>query len=264
MKTPINTIQPFQLNQKLELILKQAYMRRSRQLPANLNDIVETFKTDLLKHMPTVPIETVDDAVIISTLHEDVPLSIAFFFQAVKKRYDAPFKERESDRIDSDLVYWSNRLSYLTQLGFGKSPQAEECRDRINHIHQGDCEHDTIVLLDMNITPAVEDKRLWLNPRRMYGYLVMRGQIGAEDYLTQMSNAKLSINNDRIHQHERVIDWASTIGMNNHGNELTTKAMEMVIRNWLKYCAASTTKPSDLLTPLVDEKTYQDYRRVSV
>ena len=67
MKTPLKDIKPSEATVRLTQIVQQAYHRRSRNLPNNLHDIVETLKGDLLKAFPDVPIEVVDDAIVMDT-----------------------------------------------------------------------------------------------------------------------------------------------------------------------------------------------------
>ena len=80
---PINTLSASEATLRLTQVVKQAYFRRSRQLPANLSDIVETIKADILRVMPLVTINQIDEAVTEWVLNQiDKPISPAFFFAA--------------------------------------------------------------------------------------------------------------------------------------------------------------------------------------
>ena len=114
-KTPISKIQGIDLTSRLNAILSQAYHRRSRQLPANISEITETLKGDLLKAFPDCPIETIDDAIVTDTLHNpDANLCVAFFFQAVKKAWFVPkTNAHQWDGDDQDIAYWQGRVRFL-------------------------------------------------------------------------------------------------------------------------------------------------------
>ena len=125
MNTPITKLDTHDLSVRLNQIVNEAYKRRSRQLPANIGDIVNTLRADLLKYMPGVSIETIDEAVSYEVLHDDkTPLSPTFLFAAIRKHYTKPTEVRDEDR---DVLWqWKERLRWFEEHGQAASTQADE------------------------------------------------------------------------------------------------------------------------------------------
>lgn len=231
-KTPINTIDGFNLTKRLNAILTQAYHRRSKTLPANLDAIVETLKGDLLKHFPDVPIETVDDAIIIETLNSpDTPLSPTFFYNAVKKKWWQP---------KTNAHQW----------------------DRDEEHRRPDTEQDTINLLDAMAKYYSVDH---VNPLPIFGpphlffYLVMRGQLAlnADDGLHDA--AVQEVNKQRLAARHRPLDHEDA----KTSTEVALQAKKLAVLGWLKACNSQGTTPSAILSPLMDSYTYAQHRRIN-
>ena len=224
--TPINAINSFELTKRLDTIVKQAYMRRSRQMPSNLTEIVATFKGDLLKYMPTVGIDTVDEAVTFEVLHDDkTPFSPSFLFQAVRKHYTQPFKARSFD---------------------------------VDEYSRPDTEQDTVNLLDCiaGIIAKGDTSRIYFNPWREFDYLRMRGQL-SDDISDYVQAAKNAINVERVRDFKRPLrDWTGA-----DLNDLNARARHLAIVDWLRSCNQSGRKPSDILTHLMNEMQYQQLRK---
>ena len=269
----------FDINARLSSILQQAYHRRSRQLPANINDIVETLKGDLLKAYPDVPIEVVDDAIILATLHDDTQLSPAFFFQAVKKAWFTPkTNTHQWDGQDEDLAYWRTRRNEIEDKGGHGSPQHIEACEKVRHYEQGDTENDTISLLETcaNMLARMDDAeangqkvakvsnvngiRIPLpafNPKREYFYLVMRKQLddsAASHFVTQ---AIKEVNETLIREGRHRLEKEEA----DASNDVAAQAMRLAVIDWLRACNTKNTSPSDILTPLADELSYYQFRR---
>ena len=269
----------FDINARLSSILQQAYHRRSRQLPANINDIVETLKGDLLKAYPDVPIEVVDDAIILATLHDDTQLSPAFFFQAVKKAWFTPkTNTHQWDGQDEDLIYWRTRRKEIEAKGWHGSPQHIEACEKVRHYEQGDTENDTISLLETcaNMLARMDDAeangqkvakvgvlqgiRIPLpafNPKREYYYLVMRKQLddsAASHFVTQ---AIKDVNEDRISSGHHRLEKEEA----DASQDVAAQAMRLAVLDWLRSCNTNNTSPSAILTPLADELSYYQFRR---
>lgn len=280
MKTPINTINHFELTNRLTGIVQQAYFRRSRQLPANIADIVDTLKGDLLKAFPDVPIETVDDAIVTSTLHDiDTTISPAFFFNAVKKAWFTPKTNKHQwDGTDEDLAYWESRVKWLEGAHLTQTNQYRHACKMVEHYRHGDTEQDTISLLDTcaSILANMDAKEALgqptqrrgefkgvvvklpaFNSRREYGYLVMRKQLAPDAASHFFSKAIQAVNDDRMATHHHRLEKAEAI----KDPDVLAKCQRLAVLDWLRACNTQGRKPSDILTPTVDETTYSIFRR---
>ena len=279
-KTPINTMRDFDLNSRLTSILQQAYHRRSRNQPANLNDIVETLKGDLLKAFPDCPIETVDDAIVLETLHNpDTQLSPTFFFNAVKKAWFTPkTNSHQWDGKDEDLAYWEGRVRFFERAGLSGSPQHREAQRMVEHYRHGDTEQDTIDLLDTcaNLLADMDAKEAQGQPTqrrveykgiriplpafdapREYNYLVMRHQLDASAASHFWTDAVQDVNRDRLDTHHHRLEKEET----KSNADVARQAMRLAVLDWLRSCNMRNTSPSVILTPLAEEKSYQEFRR---
>lgn len=271
-KTPINTMRAYELNTRLTAILQQAYHRRSRNLPANLNDIVETLKGDLLKAYPDVPIEVVDDSIVLSTLHDaDTPLSPTFFFNAVKKAWFTPKSNAHQwDGRDEDLAYWQDLAT--------RHPWDTHAAEMVEHYRHGDTEQDTISLLDTCASmlrqmdeaeakgQAVAKKGEFkgvivdlpaFNSRREYGYLVMRKQLAPDAASHFFSKAIQAVNDDRLATHHHRLEKSAAAT----DPDVLAKCQRLAVLDWLRSCNTRNTTPSAILTPLAEELSYFDFRR---
>ena len=279
-KTPINTMRDFDLNSRLTSILQQAYHRRSRNQPANLNDIVETLKGDLLKAFPDCPIETVDDAIVLETLHNpDTQLSPTFFFNAVKKAWFTPkTNSHQWDGKDEDLAYWEGRVRFFERAGLSGSPQHREAQRMVDHYRHGDTEQDTIDLLDTcaNLLADMDAKEAQGQPTqrrveykgiriplpafdapREYNYLVMRHQLDASAASHFWTDAVQDVNRDRLDTHHHRLEKEET----KSNADVARQAMRLAVLDWLRSCTIRNTSPSAILTPLAEDKSYQEFRR---
>ena len=279
-KTPINTMRDFDLNSRLTSILQQAYHRRSRNQPANLNDIVETLKGDLLKAFPDCPIETVDDAIVLETLHNpDTQLSPTFFFNAVKKAWFTPkTNSHQWDGKDEDLAYWEGRVRFFERAGLSGSPQHREAQRMVDHYRHGDTEQDTIDLLDTcaNLLADMDAKEAQGQPTqrrveykgiriplpafdapREYNYLVMRHQLDATAASHFWTDAVQDVNRDRLDTHHHRLEKEET----KSNADVARQAMRLAVLDWLRSCTIRNTSPSAILTPLAEDKSYQEFRR---
>ena len=280
MKTPLKDIKPSEATVRLTQIVQQAYHRRSRNLPNNLPDIVETLKGDLLKAFPDCPIETIDDAIVTDTLHNpDANLCVAFFFQAVKKAWFVPkTNAHQWDGDDQDIAYWQGRVRFLERAGLSGSPQHREAQRMVEHYRHGDTEQDTIDLLDTcaNLLADMDERERQGQPiqrhtefkgvriplpafdaRREYAYLVMRGQLTdatASNFITQ---AIEEANKERLASNRRRLEKEEA----DAAPEVATQAMRLAVLDWLRSCTIRNTTPSAVLIPLAEETSYQNLRR---
>lgn len=241
-KTPFKALQPFEQKTRLKEILQQAYHRRSRQLPANLDDIVETLRKDLLKHLGGIPIGTLDEAITTSTLDNESPLSVAFFFAAAKKAWYQP---------KTNLHQWDDE---------NRRP---------------DFEADTIALLDScavmlaqmdaaeSKTAVNGDIRIPLpafNPRREFDYLKMRGQVTPETAAAKLPRAIEEVNLDRLAKNHNRVKRDEAL----KDPEVQAMCRRLAVLDWLRSCNTRGVAPSAILAPLVNESQYQSFRRTTV
>lgn len=273
MNTPLINIEPIEATQRLNQIVNEAYKRRSRQLPNNIGDIVSTLKADLLKYMPSVGIETIDEAVSYEVLHDDkTPLSPTFLFAAVRKHYAKPTEVRDEDK--DELWQWRDRLRELENRGLANSPKADECRWWIDKITKGDDEGETIALLDICaqwVKRTDDEQRVFtvtakngvvvelpaFNPRREYDYLVMRHQL-ADDSLSHFFDQALSdTNTERLaSRHHRLSREEAA-----KDPDVVARQKRLAVIDWLRSCNTNNTTPSAILTPLAEELSYFELRR---
>lgn len=268
MKTPISKIQGIDLTSRLNAILIQAYHRRSRQLPANISEITETLKGDLIKAFPDCPIETIDDAIVTDTLHNpDTPLSPTFFFNAVKKAWFVPKTNRHQwDGNDEDLAYWQDLAA--------RHPWDAHATEMVMHYRHGDTEQDTISLLDtlaanvaredarskddtMTLASVARSAATAFNARREFQYLVLRGQLSEEAKSRFLEDAILAVNTKRMaSRHHRLTKEEA-----NGDPFVQAEAMRLAVLDWLRGCNTQGTTPSAILTPLAEELSYMQLRR---
>lgn len=281
MKTIISSMNADELKARLTQAVEQAYFRRSRNLPANLAAIVDTFKGDILKAFPDIPVETVEDAIVTATLHSEDALSPAFFFQAVKKVWWQPkTNHHQWDGKDEDLAYWRDRVKFLERAGLAGSEQHRHACEMMKHYSHHETEQDTISLLDtcaallkdldaakaqgQAVSKYAELKGVRVelpafNTRREYGYLILRGQLDAAAATDFIKDAVVEVNADRLdtNRHRLTKEEAEK------SQDVAAKAMRLAVLDWLRRCNAQGTTPSAILTPIANESTYQRYRRTS-
>ena len=281
MKTIISSMNADELKARLTQAVEQAYFRRSRNLPANLAAIVDTFKGDILKAFPDIPVETVEDAIVTATLHSEDALSPAFFFQSVKKVWWQPkTNHHQWDGKDEDLAYWRDRVKFLERAGLAGSEQHRHACEMMEHYSHRETEQDTISLLDtcaallkdldaakaqgQAVSKYAELKGVRVelpafNTRREYGYLILRGQLDAAAATDFIKDAVVEVNADRLdtNRHRLTKEEAEK------SQDVAAKAMRLAVLDWMRRCNAQGTTPSAILTPLANESTYQNYRRTS-
>lgn len=270
----------------LDTMVRSAYFRRSRQLPDNLPQIVETLRQDILKRLGSIPVGVLDDAITTSTLGDlDKPLSVAFFFDAAKKAWDHPKTNfHQWDTADPDRTYWQETLDWMEGHGRGYTAKANEARERLAAIDEGDTERVHIAFLDTcaamlkkmdeaeaNQAPVDDGEFLTLgsslakvlpafNPRREYHYLVRRGQLALNADDAFMQQAILDVNTERMAgRYKRLTkEEAETNG------DVKAKAKRLAVIEWLKRCNEQGTTPSVILSPLVNEIEYRRIRKETV
>ena len=279
MSTKIKDMDPFELRNRLDQIVKQGYKKLNRQgLPDNLKEMVDTLKADLLRYMPGVTIDTIDEAVTYEVLHDEnltkkpSNYSAVYCFQAVGKHYTKPTEVRDFDK--PDLAYWKSYLRFLDGKGLGNSTQADECRWWIDHITKGDDEGETIRLLDICadwVRKSDDQQRTFtvqtkdgivielpaFNARREFAYLVMRRQLTEESLAHFFDDAITEVNTERMaSRHHRLTREEAR-----KDPDVIARQKRLAVIDWLRACNTSGKKPSTALTPLIDEMQYQQLRK---
>ena len=283
MNTKLKDLNPSEATQRLRQIVVEGYHHLNRyQLPDNLGDMVGRLKNDLLKYMPGVTIETIDEAVTHEILHDEklakTPslFSAVYVFQAVGKHYTKPAETRDMDK--DELWQWKDRLRWLEGKGLGNSPKADECRWWIDKITKGDTEQDTISLLDtcasmlakmdeadkagIAVAKHAELKGVVVelpafNSRREYGYLVMRKQLAPDAASHFFTEAVQAVNADRMDSHHHRLEKAEAV----KDPDVLAKCQRLAVLDWLRACNTRNTTPSAILTPLAEELSYFEFRR---
>lgn len=283
MNTKLKDLNPSEATQRLQQIVVEGYHHLNRyQLPDNLGDMVGRLKNDLLKYMPGITIETIDEAVSNEILHDEklakTPslFSAVYVFQAVGKHYTKPAETRDMDK--DELWQWKDRLRWLEGKGLGNSPKADECRWWIDKITKGDTEQDTISLLDTCASmlakmddaeangQAVAKKGEFkgvvvdlpaFNSRREYGYLVMRKQLAPDAASHFFSKAIQAVNDDRMATHHHRLEKSAAAT----DPDVLSKCQRLAVLDWLRACNTRNTTPSAILTPLAEELSYYQFRK---
>ena len=279
-RTPYNQLNGTDQISSITTMMQQAYFRRSRQLPANLAAMAEMLKGDILKYLGDIPVGVLDDAITTSTLGDtDVPLSVSFFFNAAKKAWFTPkTNSHQWDGKDEDLAYWEGRVRFFERAGLSGSPQHREAQRMVEHYRHGDTEQDTIDLLDtcadlladMDAKEAqgqptqrrVEYKGIRIplpafDAPREYNYLVMRHQLDATAASHFWTDAVHDVNRDRLDTHHHRLEKEEA----KSNADVARQAMRLAVLDWLRSCNMRNTSPSAILTPLAEDKSYQEFRR---
>ena len=206
---PLHTLSSYEATNRLMQIVKQAYFRRSRQLPDNLGDIVETLKGDIIRRMPDVTINQIDEAVTDWVLHQtDKPLSPAFFFAAVHSRYDAPRRMRSFDREEYT---------------------------------RPDTEEDYLSLMD-TLAAFIDRRPIFFNSWREYDNLVERGQLAPDACQRFTDRALVRVKTERTRDgRPRKID------LDINDENVQAMSRRLAVEDWLRSCNTQGKKPSEIL-----------------
>ena len=206
---PLNTLSGYEATTRLSQVLKQAYFRRSKQLPGNLNDIVETLKGDVLRLMPAVTIDQIDEAVTDWVLNQiDKPISPAFFFAAIRAHYVGPRRTREMDR--------------------------DICT-------RPDTEEDFLALMD-TLAAFIDHRPIFFKAWREYGNLKDRGQLAPDAWKRYAEKAVVKINSQRLKDGK-----VKKMQLDMEDEELQDVAKRMAVEDWLRSCVTANTTPSKIL-----------------
>lgn len=279
MKTTIKEMEPREATMRLTQIVTEGYHHLNRyQLPDNLGDMVARLKADLLKYMPGVTLESIDEALTHEILHDEklarTPsiFSAVYVFQAVGKHYQQPTETRDEDK--DELWQWKERLRWYESRNQGASTQADECRWWIDHITKGDDEGETIRLLDICadwVRKSDDQQRTFtvqtkdgivielpaFNARREFAYLVMRRQLTEESLAHFFDDAITEVNTERMaSRHHRLTREEAR-----KAPDVIARQKRLAVIDWLRACNTKAQKPSAILTPIANDMEYQMLRR---
>lgn len=206
---PLNSLRGYEATDRLTQIVKQAYFRRSRQLPAELGEIVETLKGDIIRRMPDVTINQIDEAVTDWVLHQtDKPLSPAFFFAAVHSRYDAPRRMRPFD-----------------------------CEEPT----RPDTEEDYLTLMD-TLAAFIDRRPVFFNSWREFDNLVERGQLDPCACERHTDKAVAHLRRERIKDGN-----PRRIEIQPEDESVQAMSRRYAVEDWLRSCNTQGKKPSEIL-----------------
>lgn len=206
---PLHTLSSYEATNRLTKIVKQAYFRRSRQLPDNLGDIVETLKGDIIRRMPDVTINQIDEAVTDWVLHQtDKPLSPAFFFAAVHSRYDAPRRIRPFDREEYT---------------------------------RPDTEEDYLSLMD-TLAAFIDRRPIFFNSWREYDNLVERGQLAPDAWQRYTDRALVRVKADRTRDGR-----PKKIDLDINDDSVQAMSRRLAVEDWLRSSNTQGKRPSEIL-----------------
>lgn len=243
--TPFNQLSGTDQIASLTSYVQSAYFRRSRQLPANFSDMVETLKNDLLKHLGGIPVGTLDDAITTSTLDNDQPLSVAFFFAAAKKAWYQPKtnlhqwddENRRPDFEGDTISLLDTCASMLAQMD--------------THEKEG-----VKVAKHANVAGVVIPLPAF-NPRREFDYLKMRGQVTPETAAAKLPQAIEEVNLVRIAENHNRVKRDDAL----QDPEVQAMCRRLAVLDWLQSCNTRGVAPSAILAPLANEAQYAQLRR---
>lgn len=223
--TPFCQLGGFEQKMLLLDVARNAYYLKNRQIPANLDQMCDTLKGDILKYMPKVTERAIRDGVESYILHEETQaLSVAVLFKAIRSKYSQPFEPRNCD---------------------------------IDPYRRPDLEQDSINLLDTLAEQIANNRQPYANWRREYAYLVMRGQIAWDAFEAELDKARQIINTDRVNDYRRPL--TEFIGQDK--DDLHGMAKKLAVITWLNGCISQDRMPSDYLTPLINEQQYAQFRK---
>lgn len=206
---PLHTLSSYEATNRLTQVVKQAYFRRSRQLPANLGDIVETLKGDILRVMPAVTINQIDEAVTDWVLNQiDKTISPAFFFAAIRSRYDAPRRMRTFDREEYT---------------------------------RPDTEEDYLSLMD-TLAAFIDKRPIFFNSWREYDNLVERGQLAPDAWQRYTDRALVSVKAERTKDGR-----PKKIDLDIKDENVQGMARRFAVEDWLRSCNTQDKTPSEIL-----------------
>ena len=223
--TPFNTLSGFDQTTKLTEAVRNAYYLKNRDLPANLSAMVETLKKQILKRIPCIGVET---------LHENIESYIL---------------TEQTGAISTDLLYKAAARGY-------DIPRGRRSFDDYMPVRP-DTERDTIRLLDTLYDTLCQGRRPYCNWHREFVYLVERHQIDLNLPTAYYTKAMAQINTERVADYKRPLQFEApqTVA------DVQWRAEAIAVTEWLGSLIDRNVRPSDVLTPLINETSYQQMRK---
>jgi len=243
---PYNQLPGFEQTNRLNQMVRQAYFRRSRQLPANIAEMVECLKGDILKHLGGIPTDKLDLAITTATLDNDQPLSVAFFFAAAKKAWYQPKTNAHQwdDQDDRRPDFEGDTIALLDTC-------ASMLAEMDAHEKEG-----VKVAKHANVAGVVIPLPAF-NPRREFDYLKMRGQVTPETAAAKLPQAIEDVNLVRIAENHNRVKRDEAL----QDPEVQAMCRRLAVLDWLRSCNTRGVAPSAILAPLANEAQYAELRR---
>lgn len=244
-KRPFCTLRADEQTKLLQDFTKQAFFRRSRQLPTNFAQMVDTLKGDILHDIPNVPVGVMDLAITTSTLNDtDASLSVAFFFQAVKKHFWQPKQNRHD---------WDEDPNSRPDFEADTIALLDTCAAMLKRMDdRKDDGTPTVGNAIAKVFPA-------FNARREYAYLVMRNQFAEDSFAHFVTKAIQDVNEERLRSQHHRVERDKAL----QDPDVVAQCRRLAVLDWLRSCNTTGTSPSAVLSPLTNEQQYQEFRRMS-
>lgn len=204
--------------------VKNAYYLKNREIPANMGNIVELLRKQILKRVPKIGARMIHENIESYIMNETTgAISADILFKAACRGYDMPKGQRS---FDVDLPV------------------------------RPDTEQDTILLLDTIADTVSEGRKPYANWHREYIYLVHKGCLDLNSCERHMDKAYSMLREYNASTGRRGVDYDApqTIG------DVTWRAEALAVIDWISAIGEQGKRPSDVLLPIADEQTYRRLR----
>lgn len=223
--TPFSTLNGYEQTTRLTEAVKNAYYLKNRDLPANLAAMVEALKKQILKRIPCIGVKTLAENIEDYIMTENTgALSTDVLYKAAARGYDLPKGRRTFD-------------DYMPV--------------------RPDTEQDTIALLDTLYRHLCQGRKPYANWHREFVYLVERHQLDLNLPDHYYAKAVSQINAERVADFKRPLHYEAPQTV----EDVQCRAEAIAVTEWLGSLIDRDMKPSDILTPLINEASYQQLRK---
>ena len=222
---PFQDLTGFDQITKLTEAVRNAYYLKNRDIPANLSNMVETLRKQILKRIPRIGIKTLHENIESYIMNETTgAISTDVLFKAARRGYDLP-KDRRP--FDEDLPV------------------------------RPDTEEDTIRLLDTLADTLMKGRKPYANWHREYTYLVHRRQLDLNSSGHFTTKAMAMLNAERAADRKPVVAYEEPHTVADD----IWRSEALAVMDWIGSVLDKGLMPSDILIPLIDQYTYQQLRK---